>query len=207
MDNISKLINLFKKFPGVGNKSARRMVFYLLKKDDEELKAIAQDIASLREGIFTCSECGNVSSQDPCNICSDKLRDHETICIVEDLEDLVSFEQAKIYNGLYHVLNERVAPFDGEDLSPEGVKFLVSHIKRVKPKEVIIATNPKMEGDLTYYSLLDILKKARGLRKDMKITRLAFGLPVGGAIGYADRLTLHTALESRVEAEFGNGGF
>ncbi|MBQ9580808.1 MAG: recombination protein RecR, partial [Synergistaceae bacterium] len=108
---------------------------------------------------------------------------------------------------LYHVLNERVAPFDGEDLSPEGVKFLVSHIKRVKPKEVIIATNPKMEGDLTYYSLLDILKKARGLRKDMKITRLAFGLPVGGAIGYADRLTLHTALESRVEAEFNNGGF
>ena len=191
----------------MGNKSARRMVFYLLKKDDEELKAIAQDIASLREGIFTCSECGNVSSQDPCNICSDKLRDHETICIVEDLEDLVSFEQAKIYNGLYHVLNERVAPFDGEDLSPEGVKFLVSHIKRVKPKEVIIATNHKMEGDLTYYSLLDILKKARGLRKDMKITRLAFGLPVGGAIGYADRLTLHTALESRVEAEFNNGGF
>ena len=92
----------------MGNKSARRMVFYLLKKDDEELKAIAQDIASLREGIFTCSECGNVSSQDPCNICSDKLRDHETICIVEDLEDLVSFEQAKIYNGLYHVLGKKV---------------------------------------------------------------------------------------------------
>ena len=183
------------------------MVFYLLKKDNEELKEIGDAVANLREGIFTCSQCGNVSPQDPCNICSDKLRDHETICIVEDLEDLVSFEQAKIYNGLYHVLNERVAPFDGEDLSPEGVKFLVSHIKSVKPKEVIIATNPKMEGDLTYYSLLDILKKARGMRKDMKITRLAFGLPVGGAIGYADRLTLHTALESRVAAEFNNGGF
>ena len=207
MDNISKLINLFKKFPGVGNKSARRMVFYLLKKEPAELQEIGHDIASLKDGIYTCSECGNISSQDPCNICSDKLRDRETLCIVEDVEDLVSFEQAKIYNGLYHVLNERVAPFDNEDLSEAGIKFLINHVKKLKAREVIIATNPRMEGDLTYYSILDILKKAKGLRKDLKITRLAFGLPVGGAIGYADRLTLHTALESRVAADFGTGGF
>ena len=107
--------------------------------------------------------------------------------MVENIDDLVSFEQAGIYNGLYHVLGGRVSPFDDEDLSPESVEFLLAHIRNAGTEEVIIATNPRMEGDLTYYALLDILKEA-GMEGKLRISRLAFGLPVGGSIEFADRM-------------------
>ena len=206
MDPITNLISSFTRFPGVGGKSARRMVFYLLKKDPAELRELGARIASLKDNLHTCSECGNISEGDPCPICRDALRDRGTLCIVEDIEDLVSFEQAGVYNGLYHVLGGRVSPFDDEELSEESVEFLLSHIRELNAREVIIATNPKMEGDLTYYTLLEVLKEAEGLREDLKVTRLAFGLPVGGSIEFADRMTLHTALESRVAATPGKGG-
>ena len=205
MDPIASLISSFTRFPGVGNKSARRMVFHLLKKDPSELRELGARIAALKDSLHTCGECGNISESDPCPICRDALRDRGTICVVEDIEDLVSFEQAGIYNGLYHVLGERVSPFDDEELSAGSVEFLLSHIRAVNAREVIIATNPKMEGDLTYYTLLDVLKEAGGLREDLKITRLAFGLPVGGSIEFADRMTLHMALESRTAVSL-NGG-
>ncbi len=211
MDPVANLIASFTRFPGVGSKSARRMVFHLLRKDASELKELGNRIASLKDSLHTCGECGNISESDPCPICRDPLRDRNTLCVVEDIEDLVSFEQAGIYNGLYHVLGGRVSPFDDEELSEESVNFLLSHIRRTDAREVIIATNPKMEGDLTTYALLDVLKGAEGLRADLKITRLAFGLPVGGSIEFADRMTLHTALESRVaaspdgERSFGGG--
>ena len=204
MDPIADLILAFTKFPGVGNKSARRMVFYLLKRDSAELQDLGRRIATLKDELCVCSRCGNVSSGDPCPICSDALRDRETLCVVEDIDDLVSFEQAGIYNGLYHVLDNRVSPFDDEDLSPESVEFFLRHIRDLKAEEVIIATNPRMEGDLTYYALLDILRELDGQEErsggKLRVTRLAFGLPVGGSIEFADRMTLHTALESRTTA-------
>ena len=204
MDPVTNLISSFTRFPGVGSKSARRMVFHLLKKDTSELRELGERIATLKDRLHTCGECGNISEGDPCPICRDALRDRGTLCVVADIEELVSFEQAGIYNGLYHVLGGRVSPFDDEDLSEECVTFLLSHIRALGSSrggalpEVIIATNPKMEGDLTYYTLLEVLKDA-GL-PNLKITRLAFGLPVGGSIEFADRMTLHTALESRVAA-------
>ncbi|MDR2174974.1 MAG: recombination mediator RecR [Synergistaceae bacterium] len=198
-DPIGRLISFFGKFPGVGNKSARRMVFYLLRQDEAFLRAMGEAIAELRANLFTCGECGNISRSDPCPICADALRDRATLCVVESVDDLVSFEQAGIYNGLYHVLGGRVSPLEDQDLKPESVDFLLRHLDRAKTAEVIVATNPRMEGDLTYFTLLEILKR-RIEEKGLKVSRLAFGLPVGGSIEFADRVTLHTALESRISA-------
>ena len=198
-DPIGRLISFFNKFPGVGNKSARRMVFYLLRQDESFLRAMGSAIAELKDRLFTCGECGNISDLDPCPICRDPLRDRTTLCVVESIDDLVSFEQAGIYGGLYHVLGGRVSPLEDQELSRENVDFLLQHIEDVKAAEVIIATNPRMEGDLTYFTLLEILKEKIS-EEGLKISRLAFGLPIGGSIEFADRMTLHTALESRISA-------
>ena len=193
MDNLNDLITNLKKFPGVGNKSARRIAFYLLKQDNEELAKLGNMISTLKKDLCTCELCGNISENNPCNICTDPLRDKKLICIVEDVEAIEAFEQAGIYNGLYHVLGGRAAPLRGEDLSDEAIKFLLKHIKKQNPDEVIIATSPKYEGDMTYYTLLEILKGV----KVKTVTRIAYGIPVGSSIEFADRVTLHTALEAR----------
>ena len=198
-DPIGQLISLFGKFPGVGSKSARRMVFYLLRQDEAFLRTMGGAIAELKDHLYTCGECGNISDSDPCPVCRDMLRDRTTLCVVESIDDLVSFEQAGIYNGLYHVLGGRVSPLEDQELSAESVDFLLRHIEDVKASEIIVATNPRMEGDLTYFTLLEILKD-RAENEGLKISRLAFGLPVGGSIEFADRMTLHTALESRIHA-------
>ena len=193
MDQLNELITFFKKFPGIGSKSARRIAFYLLKQDDEYLSRLGAAISTLKENLCTCELCGNISSRSPCSICTDPLRDRNILCIVEDIEALSAFEQAGIYNGLYHVLGEKVSPITGQDLADDDINFLLNHVASLKPKEIIIATSPRFEGDLTYYTLLDVLKNSHV----KKITRLAFGLPVGGSIEFADRMTLHTALEAR----------
>lgn len=193
MDSLEELISILKKFPGLGSKSAKRIAFFLLKQDKDYLKNLGDLISGMKNNLHVCSQCGNISSNDPCSICSDPLRDRKTLCIVEDLEALSAFEDAGIYNGLYHVLGKKVSPIRGEDLSDESIKFLLTHIKTLKPEEIIIATSPKIEGDMTYYTLTDILQNV----KVKKITRIAFGLPIGSSIEYADKVTLHTALESR----------
>ncbi|MDR1733128.1 MAG: recombination mediator RecR [Synergistaceae bacterium] len=198
-DPIGRLIDCFKNFPGVGSKSARRMVFFLLRQDEAFLREMGGAITELKEGLFTCGECGNISDSDPCPICGDMLRDRKTLCVVESIDDLVSFEQAGIYNGLYHVLGGRVSPLEDQELSSGNIAFLLGHIDALQASEVIIATNPRMEGDLTYFTLLEILKDRA--ESGLKISRLAFGLPVGGSIEFADRMTLHTALESRIHAK------
>ena len=201
-DPIARLVSFFSKFPGIGNKSARRMAFFLLRQDESFLRAMGSAIAELKDNLVRCGACGNVSDSDPCTICADALRDRSTLCVVESIDDLVSFEQAGVYNGLYHVLDGRVSPLDGQELSGECVDFLLKHVADIGAEEIIIATNPKMEGDLTYFTLKEILKErlegnfANG--QGPKISRLAFGLPVGGSIEFADRVTLHTALEARV---------
>jgi recombination protein RecR len=197
MDSIARLVAFFNKFPGIGNKSARRMAFFLLRQEESFLRAMGNTIAELKEHLFTCGECGNISDSDPCPICGDMLRDRSTLCVVESIDDLASFEQAGVYNGLYHVLGGRVSPLEDQELSEECVEFLLRHIENTRASEIIIATNPRMEGDLTYYTLLEILKP-KTAENELKISRLAFGLPVGGSIEFADRMTLHTALESRI---------
>ena len=197
MDPISELISILKKFPGLGSKSAKRIVFYLLQQNNKELEKIGKAVANLKINLKFCSLCGNISDRDPCRICSDPLRDKKTLCIVEDLESLSAFEEAGIYNGLYHVLGDKISPLNGQDLNDDSIEFLLKHIKLLKPDEIIIATSPKIEGDMTYYTLLDILKAVR----TKKISRLAFGLPMGGSIEFADRMTLHMALEARRQIE------
>ena len=188
MEALNDLINALKKFPGVGIKSARRIAFHLLKQNDGELERLGSLISKLKQNLYTCEICGNVSNKNPCGICSDPLRDRKTLCIVETLEALSAFEQAGIYNGLYHVLNNM-----GEELSDETADFLLEHVKNLKPDEIIIATSPRLEGDMMYYTILELLENT----EIKKISRLAFGLPVGGSIEFADRMTLHMALESR----------
>ena len=197
MDALNDLVNIFRKLPGLGMKSSKRIAYYLLKQDDKFLSELGRLISELKKGLRVCKICGNISYKDPCGICLDKLRDTRTMCIVEDVESLSAFEQAGVYNGVYHVLNSRVVPMEGEELSDDAVQSLSRHIRLNKPDEVIIATSPVLEGDLTYYALLDILKKL----KVKKISRIGYGLPVGGSIEYADRMTLHTAMDSRREVE------
>ena len=189
MESLENLVSVFKKFPALGPKSARRIAFYLLRQDDSELKRIGSLVSNLKKGLVTCSHCGNISEKDPCNICSDPLRDRGILCVVDDLESLSAFEQAGFYNGLYHVLGGKIS---GE-LTDESADFLSKHVRELKPSEVIIATSPSIEGDMSYYTVIDIL---RGLGVK-NVTRLAYGLPVGGSIELADRMTLHTALEGR----------
>ena len=194
MDKLNDLIATLKKFPGIGGKSARRIAFHLLKQDEDELTKLGTLISTFKKDLHTCEICGNISEKNPCAICTDPLRDRKTLCIIEDVEALSAFEQAGIYNGIYHVLGERVSPLYGEDLSEDSIKFLLTHIKKLKPEEIIIATSPKFEGDMMYYTLLDILKSVKNAKK---ITRIAYGIPVGGSIEFADKMTLHTALEAR----------
>lgn len=189
MESLDSLVNVLKKFPALGPRSARRIAFYLLKQDDSELQRIGSLISGLKKGLVTCSQCGNISDKDPCYICSDPLRDKNVVCVVDDIESLSAFEHSGIYNGLYHVLGSRLS---GE-LTDESADALTRHIRELSPNEVIIATSPTIEGDMSYYTVRDILRSA-GVGN---VTRLAYGLPVGGSIEYADNLTLHMALEGR----------
>ncbi len=195
MDALNELITTLKKFPGLGLKSARRIAYHLMKQDNSELEHIGTMISDLKKNMKTCRHCGNITDKDPCAICVDPLRDRKTLCVVEDVEALSALEQSGLYNGLYHILGGRVAPIKGDELKENAIDFLIHHVKELSPDEIIVATSPKMEGDLTYYALIDTLKRT----STGKVTRLAYGLPVGGAIEFADKMTLHTAIESRSE--------
>ena len=199
MNALNELTGVFKKFPGIGAKSARRMAFYLLKKDKRELEKLAKTITSLKDNLFKCKFCGNMSDENPCKICSDPLRDKKILCVVESVEALYSFEDANIYNGLYHVLDLKSSPFESQDVNSKAIDALLNHIKILNTEiELIIATNPVVESAITYYAIIDAVENS-GLPVT-KITRLASGLPVGGSVEYADKRTLHTALEMRTAA-------
>lgn len=193
---LQQLISLLKRFPGVGEKSARRMAFFIIQQPDAYSKELASLLKGLKERLHECPLCGNITDVDPCSICTDPLRERRLLCVVESPEDLLSMEQAGIYNGLYYILRGRVSPLDGEDLSSTEVEHLRHRILETEAKEVIIATNPRVEGDLTFYSLLSEIDDLH-----VKISRLAYGLPVGGSIEFADRITLHAAFESRIEVK------
>ena len=192
-DSFERLTFLFRKLPGIGAKTARRMAFFVLQQPPSFAGELADCLARLKDSITTCSKCGNITENDPCSICKDLLRERKTMCVVETVEDLISIEQAGGFSGVYHVLGGRVSPLDGEDLDEEVFRKLIRHIDEDGTEEVIVATNPRIEGDLTYHTIAEQLEG-----RNVSISRIAYGLPVGGSIEFADRTTLLASLESRV---------
>lgn len=190
--SIEKLTSALCRLPGIGEKSARRIVFFLLGQPDAFALDFSEAVRTLKARLHPCPECGNYTEEDPCPVCTDTFRDRRVLCVVETAEDLVCLEQASVFGGLYQVLGGRVSPLEGEDLDPLVLEKLRRRIRDLGVREVIIATNPCVEGDLTYFAVIDALKGS-----GVRLSRLAYGLPVGGSIGYADRVTLHAALEAR----------
>ena len=189
---VHKLIKQWSKLPGVGEKTARRMVFYLLRQEPGQIEEFGRAIIALTENI--CSICGAITDIDPCPICTDPLRNGKLLCIVESEEDCVAMEQAGIFNGIYHVLGGRLSPLDDEEIPEESIERLRKRVEEGGIEEIILATSPRIEGDLTAYAIQEALAEL-----PVKISRLSYGLPVGGSIGFADRVTLHMAMESRKE--------
>ena len=191
---IAKLIEEFNKLPGIGPKSAQRLTYYLLRMPAEKAEALAEAITAVKEKTSLCSICFNITDSDPCAICRDEERDHTKICVVEEPIDILPLERTKKYKGLYHVLHGVIAPSDG--IGPEDLKFkeLLSRLNDGLVTEVILATNPNLEGEATAMYLQRLIAPL-GIR----ITRLARGLPYGGDLEYADDVTLSRALEGRQE--------
>lgn len=173
------------------------MAFYVLQSGPDFGNDLAQSIEGLNKRLTTCEKCGNLTETQPCPICSDPLRDRSLLCVTETIEDLVSLEQSGLFNGIYFVLGTSLSPLEDREKLPDGtVQRLRRRFEEYPVKEVIIATNPRIEGDMTFYAVLDALHDI-----PVKKSRLAYGLPVGGSIEFADRVTLHAALESRQEVK------
>lgn len=191
---LEKLVEQFEKLPGIGHKTAGRLAYYILSRSDAEAKAFADAITQAKEKIKYCSCCRNLTENELCNLCSDTSRDRSVICVVEDPRDVMAFERTREYNGLYHVLHGAISPLDGIGPDNLHIKELMSRLSDNEVKEIIMATNPTVEGEATA-SYLSRLIRPMGI----KVTRLAYGIPVGGDLEYADEITLSRALEGRSE--------
>ena len=187
---ISSLIEAFERLPGVGPKSAARLTYYLLHVPQAELDRFAEAIGNLKRGTKECSECHNISESDPCDICADLSRDKTTICVVEQPLDVLALERGNGYKGVYHVLHGVIDPL--HNIGPDEIRIQELVVRSQGVKEIILALNPNMEGEAT---CLYIRKQL----KDVKVTRLAHGLPMGADIEYADDQTLTHAMEGRRE--------
>jgi len=189
---VARLIEEFAKLPGIGPKTAQRLTFYLLRCSKEEAEGLAEAIVAMKERVGFCSICFNISEASLCAVCSDGTRDERTICVVEEPLDVLALERTRGYRGRYHVLHGAISPIDG--IGPDKLRIaeLVSRVRSGSVQEVIIATNPNTEGDVTAAYLTRVLGPT-----GVKITRLARGLPSGGDLEYADELTLARALEGR----------
>ena len=191
---IARLIEEFNKLPGIGPKSAQRLTHHLLRSPDEEAKALAEAILTLKEQIKLCSVCFNTTDCDPCRICQDKERDHSRICVVERPSDIFPLEHTGKYDGVYHVIHGTISPAQGVGPDALRIKELLTRLQDDSVVEVIIATNPNVESETVAMYLQQIIKPL-GIR----VTRLARGLPFGAELEYADDLTLGQALENRRE--------
>jgi recombination protein RecR len=193
VEPVARLIDEFSRLPGIGPKTASRLAFYLLRAPEEQAQSLADALRELRERITFCSICFNITESDPCAVCSDEGRDRSVICVVEEPLDVIAIERTRDYHGLYHVLHGTIAPVEG--IGPDELRIaeLSSRLDAMPPvREVIIATNPNMEGEATAMYIARQLE-GRGIR----VTRLARGLPVGGDLEYADEVTLSRALAGR----------
>lgn len=191
---LAKVIECFQKFPSIGPKSAQRMAFHLLKMDKQEIEDFANALVDAKENIHYCDICFNISSNSPCEICSDTTRSKNSICVVQDAKDLIAIERTKEYKGQYHVLQGVLSPMDGIGVEDIRIKELLARATDEKIEEIIIALSPSVEGEATSLYLTKLLRPF-----NIKITRIAFGLPVGTDLEYADEITLAKALEARTE--------
>lgn len=187
------LIESLRMLPGVGNKTAERMAFDLLNMSIEDRKKIISSLTNL-EKLKPCDECGNLTDEEKCSICKDEQRDHSLICVVHYSKDVYAFEKIKEYNGIYHVLNGFISPSKGKGVESINLTSLLNKIEKNQVKEVILATNLTIEGEMTAMYLAKILKE-----KNVKVTRLAHGLPMGAQLDYADEMTLFRAFSNRRE--------
>ncbi len=192
--SVATLIEQFQKFPSVGPKSAQRMAFYLLKMPLAEVQKFAQSMIEAKENTRTCEICFNLSSNSPCEICSSTNRDRSMICVVSETKDLIAVEKTNEYNGLYHVLQGLISPMDGIGADDIRIKELLTRLTDENVKEVILALSPSVEGEATSLYLSKLIKPF-----GIKISRIAFGLPIGSDLEYADEITIAKAIEGRRE--------
>lgn len=191
---IATLIEQFQKFPSIGPKSAQRMAFFLLRMSKDDVEKFASSILEAKENTKTCEICFNLSSSSPCEICSSSLRDKSTICVISESKDLIAIEKTNEYKGLYHVLQGLISPMDGIGADDIRIKELLNRLTDENVKEVILALSPSVEGEATSLYLTKLIKPF-----GIKVSRIAFGLPVGADLEYADEITIAKALEGRRE--------
>lgn len=191
---LGRLINELSRLPGIGGKTAQRLAFHILSMDEKEARGLADAIIDAKTNMKYCSVCGNLTDTDPCVICSDPSRSHETICVVETPKDVVAMERIKEFTGLYHVLHGAISPMEG--IGPEDInlKQLIVRLQQEDVKEIILATNPNIEGEATAMYIARLVKPS-----GIKVSRIAHGIPVGGDLEYADEVTLLKAVEGRRE--------
>ena len=191
---LAKVIECFQKFPSIGPKSAQRMAFHLLKMDKHDVEDFANALIDAKENIHYCDICFNISSNSPCEICSDTTRLKNSICVVQDAKDLIAIERTKEYKGQYHVLQGVLSPMDGIGVEDIRIKELLTRLTDENVKEVILALSPSVEGEATSLYISKLVKPF-----GIKISRIAFGLPVGADLEYADEITIARAIEGRRE--------
>ena len=192
--SIEKLIESFEKLPSIGNKTAAGLAFYILNASQEETDEFVNAIVNAKKNLKYCSKCWNISDTDPCPICGNPKRDQSQICVVEDVRDIVAMERTHEFRGVYHVLHGSISPMNG--IGPDDIKIkeLLARLMDGQVKEVILATNPRVEGEATAMYLSKLIKPL-----GVKVTRIAHGIPVGGDLEYTDEITLTKALEGRRE--------
>ncbi|MCG1010626.1 recombination protein RecR [Salinicoccus sp. ID82-1] len=191
---ISKLIDSFMKLPGIGPKTAQRLAFYVLNMKEDDVVNFSRSLMEVKRDLQFCSVCGHITDIDPCYICQDKNRDRSIVCVVQDTKDVIAMEKMREYGGLYHVLHGAISPMDGIGPEDINVASLIERLKDDQIKEIILATNPNIEGESTAMYISRLVKPI-----GIKTTRLAHGLPVGGDLEYADEVTLSKAIEYRTE--------
>ncbi|HBK0450113.1 TPA: recombination protein RecR [Listeria monocytogenes] len=191
---ITKLIDSFMKLPGIGPKSAARLAFYVLDMKEDDVLDFAKALVDAKRNLSFCSFCGHITDKDPCYICADTSRDRSVICVVQESKDVIAMEKMRDFHGLYHVLHGTISPMDG--IGPEDINIpdLLKRLQDDTIEEVILATNPNVEGEATAMYISRLLKPS-----GIKVTRIAHGLPVGGDLEYADEVTLSKAMEGRRE--------
>ena len=187
---LNKLINELSRLPGIGGKTAQRLALHILSVDDREAFALADAIREAKEKMTFCSICGNLTDRDPCSICEDAGRDPSTICVVESPKDVIAMEKIREYRGYYHVLHGVISPMDDKGPEDINLKSLITRLQDTRVKELIIATNPTIEGEATAVYIARLVKPS-GIR----VSRIAHGIPVGGDLEYADEVTLLKAIE------------
>ena len=191
---LARLIELFERLPGIGNKSAQKLAFHILNMNDAQIKYFTDTITNAHEKIHRCEVCCDLTDSDRCYICNDDKRDNSVICVVENTKDVMAFERTREYNGLYHVLHGAISPMNNIGPDDFTVKHLISRLNDENIKEIIMATNPTVEGEATAMYISRLIKPL-----GIKVTRLAYGVPVGADLEYADEVTLTRAIEGRSE--------